>query len=173
MTSYFHGKKAFLQLYLSGARWTNDLSPVSLGQELIISNWCSAGFSPLTTQSMKESKSSTFPSLPQSLFDGARAFTKWGGLQWRPANRRWFPGKVIFHPAIFLLIVLNIFVTSSGLFGNVPLSETRRTTILHDIKTCFLSFSFNRLHVSQDCHHAAAEMARKLWRSVGFPIIQR
>lgn len=38
MMSYLHGKKAFLQLYASGARWNNDFSPVSLGQVLIISN---------------------------------------------------------------------------------------------------------------------------------------
>ena len=42
----------------------------------------------------------------------------------RLANRRsQSPGKVVFQTAVFLLIVLDVFVTSSGLFGNVLLSE--------------------------------------------------
>lgn len=62
--SYFHGKKAFLQLYLSGARCTNDLPPVSLGQELIISNWCSAGFSPLTPYLWRSPRAPSFHHFP-------------------------------------------------------------------------------------------------------------
>lgn len=38
------------------------------------------------------------------------------------------PGKVVFHTAAFLLIVLDIFVTSSGLFGNVLVRSTHNNT---------------------------------------------
>ena len=81
------------------------------------------------------------------------------------------PGKVVFHTAVLLLVVLDIFVMSSSLFGNVLVSEMHTTT-LHEIESCFLSFSFNRLHASQDCHYAAAERVRSWWRSVGFPTLQ-
>lgn len=76
----------------------------------------------------------------------------------RTANRRRFPGKVVFHSAIFLLIVLNIFVTSSGLFGNVLLSETHKTTTLHG-KLAFCNF------LSTDSVHRRTALMQQLkWR---------
>lgn len=56
------------------------------------------------------------------------------GKQEEPISR-----QSVFHTAVFLLIVLNIFVTSSGLFGNVLLLEMHTTTTpLHEIESCFL-----------------------------------